>query len=86
MPYGWPKDGEVIDIQPGNYLKSTGDMDPKYNLIIRGVGERPVMLADGKSAEGKAIWVVRGGRQRADRECRVPRGTGSVAEWRRYPL
>jgi hypothetical protein len=35
-------------------------------LIIRGAAERPVMLADGKSAEGKAIWVVRGGKVRIE--------------------
>jgi hypothetical protein len=34
--------------------------------VIRGVGQRPVMLADGKSAEGKAIWVVRGGKIRIE--------------------
>ena len=59
------KDGEVIDIQPGNY-RGQPAIWTQNNLIIRGVGERPVMLADGKSAEGKAIWVVRGGNVRIE--------------------
>jgi hypothetical protein len=28
-------------------------------LIIRGVGKRPQLIADGDHAEGKALWVVR---------------------------
>jgi hypothetical protein len=32
----------------------------QQNLTIRGVGERPRLIADGRSAEGKAIFVVRG--------------------------
>jgi hypothetical protein len=59
------KDGDVIDIQPGNY-RGQPAIWTQNNLIIRGVGERPVMLADGKSAEGKAIWVVRGGNVRIE--------------------
>ena len=54
------KDGEVIEIRPGNYHGQPAIWS-QNNLVIRGSGERPVMLADGKSAEGKAIWVVRGG-------------------------
>lgn len=55
------RDGEVIEIRPGTYRGQPAIWN-QNNLIIRGApGERPVMLADGKSAEGKAIWVVRGG-------------------------
>ncbi|PKO42261.1 MAG: hypothetical protein CVU31_14580 [Betaproteobacteria bacterium HGW-Betaproteobacteria-4] len=55
------QDGEVIEIRPGNYYGQPA-IWAKNEIIIRGVGARPVMLADGKSAEGKAIWVVRGGK------------------------
>jgi len=55
------KDGEVIEIRPGDYHGQPA-IWAKNEIIIRGAGKRPVMLADGKSAEGKAIWVVRGGK------------------------
>lgn len=55
------RDGEVVEIRPGTY-RGQPVVWTQDKLIIRGAGERPVMLADGKSAEGKAIWVVRGGR------------------------
>ena len=54
-------DGEVIEIRSGEYRGQPATWT-QNNLLIRGVGQRPVMLADGKSAEGKAIWVVRGGK------------------------
>jgi len=54
------KDGEIIDVLPGNY-RGQSAIWTQHRLLIRGVGERPVMIGDGKSAEGKAIWVVRGG-------------------------
>ncbi|MBS1131412.1 MAG: hypothetical protein H6R16_2414 [Proteobacteria bacterium] len=54
------KDGEVIEIRPGDY-RGQPAVWTQTNLLIRGVGQRPVMLAEGQSAEGKAIWVVRGG-------------------------
>lgn len=55
------QDGEVIEIRPGDYHGQPA-IWAKNEIIIRGAGKRPVMLADGKSAEGKAIWVVRGGK------------------------
>ncbi|HXE39412.1 MAG TPA: hypothetical protein VN639_13150, partial [Azonexus sp.] len=60
------RDGEVIEIRPGTYRGQPAIWN-QNNLIIRGAaGERPVMLADGKSAEDKGIWVVRGGRVRIE--------------------
>ncbi len=53
------KDGEVVEIRAGDY-RGQPAVWTQNNLIIRGADKRPVMLADGKSAEGKAIWVVRG--------------------------
>ena len=74
------KDGEVIEIRPGNYRGQPAIWTQK-DLVIRGIGARPVMLADGQSAEGKAIWVVRGGNIRIEnvefRGVRVADGNGA---------
>ena len=59
------RDGEVIEIRAGEY-RGQPAIWTQNNLLIRGVGQRPVMLAEGKSAEGKAIWVVRGGKVRIE--------------------
>lgn len=59
------RDGEVIEVRPGVYRGQVA-VWTQNNLLIRGAGERPVMLADGKSAEDKGIWVVRGGRVRIE--------------------
>lgn len=53
------KDGEVVEIRSGDY-RGQPAVWTQNNLIIRGSGKRPVMIADGTSAEDKAIWVVRG--------------------------
>ena len=52
-------DGEIIEIRPGDY-RGQPAVWTQDNLIIRGASPRPVMIADGKNAEGKAIWVIRG--------------------------
>jgi hypothetical protein len=74
------KDGEVIEVRPGNY-RGQPAIWTQNDLLIRGVGERPVMIADGRSAEGKAIWVVRGGHVRIEniefRGARVADGNGA---------
>lgn len=74
------RDGEVIEIRPGNY-RGQPAIWTQNKLLIRGSGERPVLLADGKSAEGKAIWVVRGGHVRIEniefRGARVAGGNGA---------
>jgi hypothetical protein len=51
--------GDLIEIQAGTY---TGDVCTisQSNLTIRGVNGRPKIAAGGKSAGGKAIWVVGG--------------------------
>lgn len=53
-------DGDVIELLPGDY-RSESAIVPAKRLTIRGVGQRPVLNAEGKVAEGKAILVVRGG-------------------------
>lgn len=59
------RDGDTIEIEPGSYA---GDVAawPQSDLTIRGVGKRPVLLAEGKSAEGKAIFVIKGSRVRIE--------------------
>jgi len=51
--------GDLIEIQAGTY---TGDVCTisQSKLTIRGVNGRPKIAAGGKSAGGKAIWVVGG--------------------------
>ncbi len=53
------RDGDIIEILAGTYR---GDVAVwrANNLVIRGVGGRVVLDAAGKSAGGKAIWVIRG--------------------------
>lgn len=74
------RDGEVIEIRSGSY-RGQPAVWTKNNLLIRGVGQRPVMIAEGKSAEDKAIWVVRGGKVRIEnvefRGARVADGNGA---------
>lgn len=53
-------DGDVIEILPGEY-KGAVAVVPARKLTIRGVGKRPVIQADGKAADRKGIWVLRGG-------------------------
>lgn len=54
------RDGDSIEIDAGDY---TGDVAiwTQDRLTIRAVGGRARMVAAGASAEGKAIWVIRGG-------------------------
>ncbi len=59
------RDGDTIEVEPGDYV---GDVTawPQSDLTIRGVGTRPRLIADGKSAEGKAIFVIKGQRVRIE--------------------
>lgn len=54
------RDGDVIEILPGEYRADVTVWHQK-KLVIRGVSDRPVLVADRASAEGKAIWVIRDG-------------------------
>jgi hypothetical protein len=53
------RDGDVIEIDAGEYV---GDVAvwKANDLILRGVGGRVRLDAGGRSAQGKAIWVVNG--------------------------
>jgi len=55
------RDGDTVEIDAGKY---SGDVAiwTQDRLTIRAVGGQARMIAAGQHAEGKAIWVVRGGR------------------------
>ncbi len=54
------KDGDVVEIEAGDYHGDVAVWEQK-RLIVRGVGGAARLFADGRAAEGKAIWVIRGG-------------------------
>lgn len=53
------RDGDIVEIDAGDY---SGDVAAwsQSNLTIRAVGGRARLRADGRSAEGKAIFVIKG--------------------------
>jgi hypothetical protein len=55
------RDGALVEIFAGDYR---GDVAVwrQNDLSLRGIGKRPHLQADGRAAEGKAIWVIRGDR------------------------
>lgn len=55
------RDGDVVEIESGDYRGDVAVWRQK-RLTIRGVGGQARLHADGRSAEGKAIWVLRDGR------------------------
>ena len=78
------QDGDTIEVQPGEYR---GDVAVilQRRLRIIGLGEhggeRPWLIADGRAAERKAIWVLRDGdfeiRNIGFRGARVPDQNGA---------
>lgn len=73
-------DGDLVEILSGEYRRQPVVWTQR-KLTIRGLGQRPVMVADGASAEGKAIWVIRNGdvtiENIAFRGARVADGNGA---------
>jgi len=66
MPYEKPsdvaqvaQDGDIIEIEMAEY-KGDAAVWTQNNLVIRGIGGRPHIIANGNAAEGKAIWVIKG--------------------------
>ncbi|MCI0552724.1 MAG: right-handed parallel beta-helix repeat-containing protein, partial [Anaerolineae bacterium] len=53
------KDGDIVEILAGTYSADVA-VWVQNNLTIRGVHGRAHLLAGGKSAEGKGIWVIKG--------------------------
>jgi hypothetical protein len=54
------RDGDIVEILAGNYYGDVATWTQK-KLTIRGVGGHARLYASGKSAGGKAIWVIRNG-------------------------
>jgi hypothetical protein len=54
------QDGDTVELPAGEYFGQVGVITQKQ-LTLRGVGGRVVLHADGRSAEQKAILVVRDG-------------------------
>ncbi|MBX2815751.1 MAG: right-handed parallel beta-helix repeat-containing protein [Saprospiraceae bacterium] len=53
--------GDTIDIHPGTYSGQTAlAVWHPDNLLIRGIGTRPHLRADGQNIWGKGIWVLAG--------------------------
>lgn len=54
------RDGDVFEVEAGDYR---GDIAvwSKDNITLRAIGGRVRLMASGMAAEGKAIWVMRGG-------------------------
>jgi hypothetical protein len=75
------RDGDVIDIDAADYR---GDVAvwKQNDIVIRGVGGRPHLYADGSAAQGKAIWVTAGNNIRIENiefsGCKVPDGNGAA--------
>ncbi len=55
------RDGDTVLVSAGVYRRDVAVWRQKA-LRIRSIGGRALLLADGASAEGKAIWVLRNGR------------------------
>lgn len=54
------QDGDTVLIMPGEYRGDVAVWHQK-RLSIVGAAPRPVLISDGKSAEGKAVWVLKDG-------------------------
>ena len=54
------QDGDSVLIDAGTYVGDVCSWNAR-NLVVRGVGGRPVLNANGQNAAGKGIWVVVGG-------------------------
>jgi hypothetical protein len=83
------KDGDIVEILPGEYRGDVAVWQQKH-LTIRGLDAGPVLVADGKSAEGKALWVVRDGDFLIEniefRGARVPDNNGAGIRFERGRL
>ena len=81
--------GDTIVVLSGEYRGDVAVVHQR-RLTIRGLGTRPVLIADGKHAEGKAILVVRDGEVTIEniefRGARVADGNGAGVRFERGKL
>ncbi|HZL59147.1 MAG TPA: right-handed parallel beta-helix repeat-containing protein [Stellaceae bacterium] len=59
------KDGDVIEIDSGDYRGDVATWSAN-DIVIRGIGGRPHLIADGNAAQGKGIWVTHGNKIRIE--------------------
>jgi len=78
------QDGDTLEVLPGEYRGDVAVILQRRLRIIglgEPSGERPWLIADGRAAERKAIWVLRDGdfliHNIGFRGCRVPDGNGA---------
>jgi len=75
------KDGDIIEIDAADYRGDVAVWN-QNDIVIRGVGGRPHLYADGDAAQGKAIWVTHGNKIRIDdiefSGCKVGDGNGAA--------
>lgn len=60
------RDGDTVLIDAGTYAGDVATWT-QDDLTLRGVGGRAHLRADGRDAQGKAIWVIAGDRTTVDR-------------------
>lgn len=53
------KDGDTVEVASGDYRADVAIWTQR-DLVIRGIGTRPRLIADGASAEAKATFVMKG--------------------------
>jgi len=74
------RDGDVVEIDAGTYVGDVATWT-QDDLTLRGVGGEAHLKADGRSAQGKAIWVIAGDRTRVENielsGATVPDGNGA---------
>jgi hypothetical protein len=58
-------DGDTVEVESGDYRRDTAIWTQR-DLVIRGIGSAPRLIADGASAEGKATFIMRGDRVRIE--------------------
>ncbi len=58
-------DGATVEIHAGTYRRDVA-VWKQNDLLIRGVGGRPVLNADGRAAQSKGIFVIKGDRVRVE--------------------
>ena len=78
------QDGDTLEVLPGDYRGDVAVILQRRLRIIglgEDSGERPWLIADGRAAERKAVWVLRHGdffiRNIGFRGARVPDGNGA---------
>ncbi len=82
------RDGDTVEIRAGVYRGDTATWT-QDRLTLRSTGGRVVLDAAGRSAQGKAIWVIAGDRTVVEgitfRNARVPDRNGAASARRGGP-